>query len=207
MAIRYEWDNNDTNTAAPTAPHVTDGYVFQEVPASNEINGLFKTILDRLKSLDPPGRFMPIGFDPSALVASGEWLLCDGVDASRTVHADLFAAFGTTYGPGDGATTFGIPDYRDRSLVGISGTKPLASSGGSATHVQTGIEVGPHDHPPPGLGGYNSYTMQNNAGTGGPSGGGTPRVAFTGTTGVNTPAGAPFNIQSPYGAVHWLVKT
>lgn len=39
------------------------------------------------------------------------WLLCDGSAVSRTMFPDLFAAIGTTYGAGDGSTTFNVPDY------------------------------------------------------------------------------------------------
>jgi microcystin-dependent protein len=40
------------------------------------------------------------------------WLSCDGSIISRTTYANLFAAIGTTFGAGDGSTTFGIPDLR-----------------------------------------------------------------------------------------------
>ena len=40
------------------------------------------------------------------------WLLCDGSAVSRTTYAALFAVIGTTYGAGDGSTTFNLPDLR-----------------------------------------------------------------------------------------------
>jgi len=40
------------------------------------------------------------------------WLLCDGSDVSRTVESNLFDVIGTTFGVGDGSTTFGLPDLR-----------------------------------------------------------------------------------------------
>lgn len=50
-----------------------------------------------------------------AYSANGElpagYLLCDGAAVSRTMYPDLFAAIGTTYGAGDGSTTFNVPDY------------------------------------------------------------------------------------------------
>lgn len=52
---------------------------------------------------------------PSALLADhggGMWLLANGRALSRTDYASLFAAIGTTYGTGDGSTTFNIPDCR-----------------------------------------------------------------------------------------------
>ncbi len=46
------------------------------------------------------------------------WLLCDGSAVSRTTYATLFAVIGTTYGVGDGSTTFNLPDMRGRMPVG-----------------------------------------------------------------------------------------
>ena len=40
------------------------------------------------------------------------WLLCDGSDVSRSVESDLFDVIGTTFGVGDGSTTFGLPNLR-----------------------------------------------------------------------------------------------
>ena len=46
------------------------------------------------------------------------FLLCQGQAVSRTTYAALFAAIGTTYGAGDGSTTFNLPDGRGRALIG-----------------------------------------------------------------------------------------
>jgi microcystin-dependent protein len=46
------------------------------------------------------------------------WLLCYGQNVSRTTYASLFAVIGTTYGSGDGVTTFGLPDLRGRAIFG-----------------------------------------------------------------------------------------
>ena len=45
------------------------------------------------------------------------WLICDGSAINRTYYADLFAAIGTTYGVGDGSTTFNIPNYTGAKLL------------------------------------------------------------------------------------------
>ena len=42
----------------------------------------------------------------------GRWLFCDGREISRAAYPDLFEAIGTTYGEGNGTTTFNIPDRR-----------------------------------------------------------------------------------------------
>lgn len=50
--------------------------------------------------------------------APSGWLVCDGSAVSRTDYADLFAAIGTTYGTGDGSTTFNLPDISDCFVQG-----------------------------------------------------------------------------------------
>ena len=46
----------------------------------------------------------------------GNWFLCNGQAISRTTYSTLFSLIGTTYGEGDGSTTFNIPDYTDVAL-------------------------------------------------------------------------------------------
>jgi microcystin-dependent protein len=46
------------------------------------------------------------------------WLICDGSAVSRSTYSDLFSVIGTTYGEGDGSTTFNLPDLRGRIGVG-----------------------------------------------------------------------------------------
>lgn len=47
------------------------------------------------------------------------WLLCHGQAVDRTTYAGLFASLGTTYGAGDGSTTFNLPDLRGRTPIGL----------------------------------------------------------------------------------------
>ncbi|MAL10336.1 MAG: hypothetical protein CMF74_11800 [Maricaulis sp.] len=73
----------------------------------------------------------------SASVPSG-FLECNGAAVSRSTYSALFAIVGTTYGAGDGATTFNVPDLQDNVAIGKSGTKALASTGGANTVTSTG---------------------------------------------------------------------
>jgi microcystin-dependent protein len=50
------------------------------------------------------------------------YLLCDGSAVSRTMYPDLFSAIGTTYGSGDGSTTFNVPDYNTAQRFAQGGT-------------------------------------------------------------------------------------
>lgn len=73
----------------------------------------------------------------SASVPSG-FLECDGSAVSRSTYSALFAIVGTTYGVGDGSTTFNVPDLADNVPVGKSNNKTLASTGGANTVAATG---------------------------------------------------------------------
>ena len=78
---------------------------------------------------NPPGAVQMFGGDS----APSGWLLCDGTAVSRSAYADLFSVIGTTYGAGDGSTTFNLPDLQDRFPIGKSGTRALGTTGGSET--------------------------------------------------------------------------
>lgn len=84
----------------------------------------------------PPGVTLPYG---GSSAPSG-FLLCDGSAVSRTTYAALFAILSTTYGVGDGSTTFNLPDLRQRFPMGkaVSGTgSTLGGTGGAIDHTHT----------------------------------------------------------------------
>ena len=66
------------------------------------------------------------------------FLECAGAAFSRSTYAALFAVIGTTYGAGDGSTTFNLPDLTDKVAVHKSNNKNFASSGGANTVTPTG---------------------------------------------------------------------
>ena len=75
------------------------------------------------------------------------WLLCDGSVISRTTYAFLYNAIGTTYGQGDGSTTFALPNLADKFVLGKGTTHTtLAATGGEATHILTTTEMPRHNH-------------------------------------------------------------
>jgi len=68
---------------------------------------------------------------PKATVLNG-FLRCDGTAVSRTTYADLFAVIGTSYGAGDGASTFNIPNLQGKIPLGDDGSNfNIGSSGGA----------------------------------------------------------------------------
>lgn len=102
-------------------------------------DGISKNIF--LDDNTPVGAIMPYGGDSDPAY----WLICDGRAVSRTDYAELFAVIGTTYGIGDGSTTFNIPDLRGRVAVGHNTTYGLGASGGEATHTLSVNEMPSHD--------------------------------------------------------------
>jgi microcystin-dependent protein len=75
----------------------------------------------------PVGCVMPFAGPTAKIPRAGiEWLACDGSAVSRSTYSDLYGVIGTTYGAGDGSTTFNLPDLRGRVVVGY------AASGGHA---------------------------------------------------------------------------
>lgn len=71
---------------------------------------------------------------PAASPPAG-WLVCDGSAVSRTTYANLFTAIGTTWGGGNGSTTFNLPDLRGRAPIG-------AGQGAGLTNRTLGSKVG-----------------------------------------------------------------
>jgi len=61
------------------------------------------------------------------------FLECDRAAVSRTTYSTLFGVISTTYGSGDGSSTFNVPNLADNVPMGKSGTKALASTGGANT--------------------------------------------------------------------------
>lgn len=57
------------------------------------------------------------------------WLLCDGSAVSRTDYAELYSVIGTTYGAGDGLTTFNLPDLTDKFIQGNATSGTVKSAG------------------------------------------------------------------------------
>ncbi len=79
------------------------------------------------------------------------YLVCDGTAIDRACYAALFAVCGTAFGPGDGSTTFNLPDLGGRTPIGTGqqsgGTAfALADHGGEETHTLVTAEMPAHKH-------------------------------------------------------------
>lgn len=85
-------------------------------------------------------------------ISSG-YLLCNGQAVSRTTYANLYKIIGTTYGSGDGSTTFNLPNMQDRVVIGSSASNALGSTGGKSTAALTVANLPSHNHSIPALSG------------------------------------------------------
>jgi len=149
--------------------------------------------------------------------APAGWLLCGGQAVSRTTYATLFGIIGTTYGAGDGSTTFNVPDLRGRVVAGVDNMGGAAANrltnttmspngttrgatGGAQTHLLTGPESGiqQHNHVIP-------YAVAAGGGGGFTTG---PFVgnANTQNTGPTNATSAHLNAQ-PTIILNYLIKT
>lgn len=79
------------------------------------------------------------------------WMLCQGGTLKRT--EPLFAVIGTTYGTGDGSTTFNVPDMQEKFPLGKGGTHALGATGGATTHTHGvgSLTLASHTHTIPAL--------------------------------------------------------
>jgi len=84
-------------------------------------------------ALAPSGAVLPF----AGTTAPNGWLICDGAPVSRSVYANLFSVLGTSYGSGDGSTTFNIPDYRWTFMRGRGPNISVTGSGTAASNQAT----------------------------------------------------------------------
>lgn len=102
-------------------------------------NNQWKKILNQ-----PSGDTLPIGSIAQfgGTTAPTNWLICNGQAVSRETYSELFAVIGTTYGDGNGSTTFNLPDFSSRSPMGIG-----EGTDGTNTETTTlGQEKGEYKH-------------------------------------------------------------
>lgn len=158
------------------------------------------------------------------------WLICDGSAVSRTTYSGLFAVVGTTFGSGDGSTTFNLPDFRGKVAVGRNTGDAsfdiLGETGGSKTNALGSSNLPAHTHAVNDSGhahggyGGTSFTVQymSTAGgsvvtTAGPYTATNFATTATATTGITvtgggngTATGDAFSIVQPYLTVNFIIR-
>lgn len=126
------------------------------------------------------------------------WLACDGSAVSRSTYADLFTAIGTTWGAGDGSSTFALPDLEGAFLRGVgahnTSNKADGSDFGDASRAVGSFEndqMQGHNHSTNGVGANEFvYRRGSNAGVYEFSGGSSPNFDRTSSAVGNPSADA-----------------
>jgi len=145
--------------------------------------------------------------------APSGWLLCYGQAISRTTYANLFSVIGTTWGSGDGSTTFNVPDLRGRTVAGLDNMggsnanvltntynpnrNTLGGNTGEEAHQLTVAELAKHNHA------YYAPLGSTSLNTGG--GGNANNLNSTYLTG-DTGNDVPHQNVQPTKMVNWIIK-
>ena len=130
------------------------------------------------------------------------WLLCDGQAVSRTTYEVLFTAISTTYGAGNGSTTFNVPNLKGRVPVGVDAGQTefdtLGETGGAKTHTLTVDEIT-----------LDSTHRMINSSIFAPTSSAAPLVSASGSRHPYTArkTADPHNNLQPYIALNYIVKT
>ncbi|QIE58281.1 phage tail protein [Rasiella rasia] len=149
------------------------------------------------------GQIQAFGFN----FAPRGWAICQGQLLPISQYSALFALIGTTFG-GDGRTSFGLPDLRSRSIVGI-GNGPgqdnisWGERGGNHTHTMTVAQMPQHNHSVKvgvntGTGDEASSTSVLSSSANSFSEDVTPGASLGGVTQSNMGSGQAYNIRNPY---------
>jgi len=195
-------------SGAPMGPYSDTSTVISKSGSAAANIRFSASLVTAARVVTPPDYDIRLSNMPAGIIApyAGStvptgWLPCDGTAVSRTTYAGLFAAISTTWGSGDGSTTFNVPDFRGRTLIG-DGTgsgltaRTLAGSGGEETHTMTLSELVSHDHT------VTSYANDVNGDIGRGSGGTSTSGIHTTSTGSST----PFNVMQPYKVVKYIIS-
>lgn len=163
-----------------------------ELIDEDAINLRLNELADTLADIPvyPVGIILPFADD----VLPDGYLLCDGTAVSRTTYADLFAVCGTTYGVGNGSTTFNLPDMRGRIPVG-AGTgsgltaRTLGQTFGAETVTLAEGDLAVHTHT------INGQAIQVTSGAGGAANGTNTGTGSSGSGGSHTNLGASLSLN------------
>lgn len=128
-------------------------FINAQAPALNDENlNKMQDNIERAINAQVSGDTLPIGtvLPYTNETAPENWLVCDGSELDRTEYNHLFAIIGTTFGEGDGSTTFNLPNLKGRTIVGLDAEdtdfNAIGKTLGEKTHTLTVAEMPEHTH-------------------------------------------------------------
>lgn len=146
-----------TPNPSPVPPSLTQGStgIYQiplaKVAVANGASTLAASDVDDARAF-LQSRGVPTGTVvawPTATAPAG-WKLCDGQQLSRDAYNELFAVVGTSFGTGDGSTTFNVPNLKGKVPTGRDASQTefaaIGQSGGYKTHTLTVAQMPAHNH-------------------------------------------------------------
>jgi microcystin-dependent protein len=122
-ALTFEFDSGTLGSGNPTSVSY----------------GIISATNTSLPSVVPTGTILMTG---GASADSG-YLICDGTAYSRTTYSALFTKISTTFGVGNGSSTFNIPNLQAKFPLGKSGSHGLGTTGGAFAQTPTGTNSSP----------------------------------------------------------------
>lgn len=136
--------NNPVFTGTPKVPTPVIGADYSQITNVEYVNTY---VNNNLVNSIPIGTVLPYcGNSPP----NSNWVLAQGQDISRVTYSALFALIGTTFGAGNGTTTFNVPNMTTRVPAGAGTTSGaeflLGTTGGQVTHTLTESEMPNHTH-------------------------------------------------------------
>lgn len=141
MTIWSDGTNFTQQNTALISPHLSGTPTAPTATAGNNSTQIATTAFVQVNGTPTGGLMLWPTASPPA-----NWLICNGSAVSRATYATLFAVVGTTFGVGDGSTTFNLPNYTDRMPIGAGSSYSVNSQGGSATTTLTTTELPSHSH-------------------------------------------------------------
>ena len=156
-----------------------------------------------------PQWWMPTGMvvPYAGAVAPDGWLLCQGQAVSRTTYAQLFSVIGTTYGSGDGSTTFNLPDMRGRVAVGSDANWGCGGIRGATSHAQLPTEMAKHTHGYLSASGQQSRVLVSDGAASDSLASGTGSKISLAWETMSSGDSTPFPIIQPSLYLNYLIKT
>lgn len=227
-------DNNIDNTPDPATDHTNYAWDLRITPTGSNPSGAGVVIFNKIGEVDwsgsliqavrqtygqvssarlEPGAQVPIGVPLPWPGAENKvptnFVLADGRALSRSTYAVLFDRYGTTWGAGDGSTTFNIPDLRGRTIVApdamggadagrLSANQALGNTGGEEKHTLSVAEMPSHSHTTSG----STIVITPTFGRAFPSGSDGFLSSGTDATG----GGASHNNMQPYAVLNQIIR-